>query len=665
MPLTNSNYGRAAFRCAIVALALSSLAARATAHNSPASPQDVVTYHVGNFRTGWYSSETQLTVANVTPSTFGLLQVVALDGRVDAQPLYVYGQAIDGQGVHNVLYLATETNSVYAMDADNGVTLWHKKFGLPVTDAFKSSDPNVYPVMGILGTPVIDEAAGLMYFVADNSGVPTDNFRLHAIYLSNGNDAMAPATIHLSETLADGTQWVFNPRYQLQRSALLESNGAIYVAFGSNGDFNPDQSRGMIVAFDAATLTPLNGQISNKLVETSHPFYLSSIWQSGYGVAADSNGDIFFSTGNSDPRTPSYSPSFNRPDSMVRLSSDLLTLKDSFTPYNYFQLDEWDMDVGSGGMLLLPDQPGPMPHLAVAGGKDGREFLLNRDNLGGFNQNGPDNVVQSVSMGACWCGPAYYVGADSAAHILTGGGHGVTSWSLQTSPSVQLIQESSTGSSPVRGLPDNGGTMPVVSSNGTTAGTGIVWFVQRPALSSDQNPGTPLTLWAFSATNLGSALFSATAGTWTHASNSNANVVPVVANGKVYVASNMQLRIFGLTGDRGSKKVTIPTSLEPSAPDIITCPYGISALNAIVAKDTAHDFFGTVCEANGSVMRLALRSGRAITIDVSHAFDQQRQVLLTPGRFLHVTFTVDKAGVAHAQRILPLRGLSTQTPADR
>ncbi len=633
--------------------------------NRTPTPPDVVTYHNDNYRTGWFSSETQLTVANVTPSTFGLLHVVTLDGRVDAEPLFVAGQTIQGQGVHNVIYVATEANSIYAIDADNYAILWHSQFGLPVPYSYKNYDDNVFPVMGILGTPVIDRAAGIIYFVADTIAGTVDAFRLHAVSLSTGRDVVPQVTIHYSGTLSDGTQWTFDPRYQLQRPGLLEANGSIYVSFGSNGDIVPQQSRGTILRFDAATLAPLTGDLTDKLRETSSPYYLSSIWQSGYAPAADSGGDIFFSTGNSDPNHGSYSQAFNRPDSMVRLSGDLLTLKDSFTTYDYFQLDQSDQDVGSGGMMILPDQPGSVPHLAVAGGKDARAFLLNRDNLGGYTQGGPNNVLWTVRMGGCWCGPAYYVGSDGAAHILTGGGDGVISWKLQTSPPVQLIRETSTGSGPVSGLPDNGGLVPVVSSNGTTAGTAIVWFVEKPALTSDQNPGTPLTLRAFAASNLSQQLVSILGGTWTHAVNSNANVVPTVANGKVYVASNLQLRIFGLTGQQDLNHQAVADPMSPSAPDAISCPANVAPSVAVAGPGPVHQLYGTVCQATGSEMKVALRSGRAIAVDTTGTRTQRRQVLLTPGRPVHVSVTIDKKGVAHAQKIAPSHTISPLTPADR
>ena len=419
--------------------------------------------------------------------------------------------------------------------------------------------------------------------------------------------------------------------------------------------------------YDAAAPIALKGQITNKLHVTTSPYYLSSIWQSGYGPAADQNGDIFFSTGNSDPNRPSYSQAYNRPDSMVRFSGDLSTLKDSFTTYDYFQLDQIDHDLGSGGMLLLPDQPGTIPHLALGGGKDGRAFLLDRDNMGGYTEGGPNNVVQTITMGACYCGPAYFVGADGVPRVLTGGGVGVMSWRLHITPSVGLSLETFTDQGPVMGLPDNGGVIPVISSNGTTPGTAIVWFVQKPVTSSDQNPGTPVTLWGFDASNLRQSLVSIPAGTWTHAENSNANLVPTVSKGKVYVASNRQLRIFGLLGGRlGQQRAgnsTVPSELAPSAPAVMACPADSDPPVAVDSK--IHEFYGTICQAGENEMRLALRRGRALLVDTSQAFTDHSPFLLTPGRAVHVRATIDEDGVAHARRISPSHIISPLTPPDR
>jgi len=638
----------AAVFAAILLVGAGQLGGQAAApQHAAAASQNVLTYHVDNLRTGWFSAETQLTPANVNSQTFGLLQTVTLDERVDAEPLYVAQQVIQGQGTHNVVYVATENNSVYAIDAESGAILWQQNFGTPVPYQYKQNDDNVYPVMGILSTPVIDVPGGALYFVADVYNGTSDSFYLHAISLSTGADLATPVAIQFSEKIQGGTTWTFNSQDQLQRPGLLLSNGQIYVGIGSAGDTNYYQSRGSILRYSATTLQPVNGQLLDRLVLSS-AFYLSSIWQSGYGPAADSTGDIYFSTGNSDPSQPSYSQKGNRPDSMLRLNADLTRLLSSFTTYNYFNLDQGDVDMGSGGMMLLPDQPGTYPHLAVAGGKDGRGFLLNRDNLGGYTSGGPDNVVQTINEGGCWCGPANYTDSGDTTHVLTGGGNGVTSWKLQTSPSTQLVQESSTGSGPVNGLPDYGGTMPVVSSNGTTANTAVVWFVQRPATSSDQDPGTPVTLWAYAASNLAQPLFNAQAGTWRHADNANANVVPTVANGNVYVASNKQLQIFGLLGNQSAaSRAAMHQPPTPSTPAVVECP---PAENLAAAQ---HDLHGTVCKVAGVELHLALANGRSIAVDISGVSDHLPPGLLTLGRPVHVVTTLDANGAVYATRISP------------
>jgi hypothetical protein len=631
------------------------------------SPQDVLTYHGDNLRTGWFSSETKLTSSNVNPASFGLLQTVALDGRVDAEPLYLSQLTIQGQGVHNVIYVATENNSVYAIDADNGAILWHRSLGTPVPYQYKDYDDNVFPVIGILSTPVIDRTLGNLYVVADTYNGKVDFFSLHAISLSTGKDVTKPVRIKLTAKLSNGGTWNSKPQHHLQRPGLLEANGSIYVAFGSTGDNVPDQARGSIARYDAVTLAMLGSDFTNTLYEKSSPFYLSSIWQSGYAPAADENGDIYFSTGNSDPNRRSYSATFNRPDSVVHLSGDLTTLRDSFTPSNYFQLDRADLDLASGAAILLPNQPGAIPHLAVAGGKDGRAFLLNRDSLGGYTKGGPDNVLQTVIQGTCWCGPAYFVGADGHPYVLTGGANGITSWQLQTSPNVRLIHATSTGPAATNGLPWFGGSIPVVSSNGTTQGTAIVWFIQKPQTSSDKDPGTPFLLMAYDASNLQNQLISIQGGTWVHAVGSNPNVVPTIANGKVYVASNKQLEIFGLLAARGSAaRAALPQPVVPSKPDVIACPPSDAPLTAVGAgASSTHQWYGTVCDVSGTKLQLSLRSGRSITIDISQALAQHRLVPLTPGRVVRIEATIDEKGATHAFRISPSHMLSPLTPADR
>jgi hypothetical protein len=509
--------------------------------------QDVLTYHGDSGRTGWNANERILTTSSVRPHAFGRLHDVPVDGRVDAQPLVVTKQAIAGGGVHDVVYVATENDSVYAIDANDGTVLWMRNLGTPVPDSDKDGDDNVYPVVGILGTPVIDRSRNAIYLVADTLDGTVDNYVVHALSLDAGADKVQPVTVAISAPLGDGRTWTFGPRYQLQRSGLAADGTSLYVPFGSNSDIDPDKARGTIVRYDKRTLARLDVAITDRLDERREAFYLSSIWQSGYAPALDASGNLFVSTGNSNPDVRSFNPAFNHPEGVLKISPDLKTLLSSFTPSNYFTLDEDNSDVGSGGTMVVPDQPGAHPHLVVAGGKDGRAFLLDGDNLGGYTHGGPDDVLDVVSQGSCWCGPAYFVGSDGLPRVVTGGSNGVIAWRISTADRTPaLMLDSTTGSSAVQGLPDDGGVIPAISSNGTEAGTAIAWYVRRPQTTSNAEPGTPVTLYAYDAMNLSRQLYFATAGSWRHAANSNANLVPTIANGKVYVASEKRLEIFGL-----------------------------------------------------------------------------------------------------------------------
>jgi hypothetical protein len=510
--------------------------------------QDVLTYHNDTLRTGWNSNETQLTTSNVNASNFGLLATAALDGRVDAQPLIVTQQNIAGEGTHDVAYVATENDTLYALDADTGAVLWSTNFGSPVPYEYKQYDDNIYPVMGILGTPVIDRGLNAIFLVADTFSGSSDAFAIHAVALDTGADLMTPVVISAGTLLKNGKPWVFDSQYDLQRPGLLEANGNIYVAFGSTGDSSPAVQRGTLVSYGTTTLAPQASGVTDRLNQPKTPFYLSSIWQSGYALAGDGSGNVYFSTGNSNDAIPSFDATYNHPESVLKVSGDLSTLLSYFTPADYFQLDQYDGDVGAGGTMVLPPQSGKVKNMVVAGGKDGRTFLLDADKLGEYHKNA-DKVLAEVDEGACWCGPAYFVGSDGTSRVVTGGANGVTTWKLLASGKPTLVQEYTTGPSVVSGLADDGGTIPTISSNGTAPGTAIVWFLQRPATSSDNEPGTPITMWAYDLTNLTTPLYSVQAGTWRHADNSNATLLPTVANGKVYVASEKQLQIFGLLSE--------------------------------------------------------------------------------------------------------------------
>jgi hypothetical protein len=494
---------------------------------------DVVTHHNDVQRTGWNSQETVLTASNVSSATFGLLHSVAVDDQVDAQPLVLTNQSISGvQGARTVIYVATEGNTVYAIDASSGTVLLQRNFGTPVPKAaFGYCDFNPAHI-GINSTPVIDRAAGMLFVAiyTSNGGVPT--YRLHALSLTTLADTIPPIFVTASHGLTNGTTYTFQASKVRQRAALLEANGNIYVAFTSFCDLFANVSRGWVLGWNASTLKPLAAnQLNDKLATSLNNEFLSTVWMSGAGLASSADGGVFFATGNS--ANGSYDSVNNLSESVVKMSSDLTKVTDFFTPSNVNTMG--DNDLSAGGVLVIPTQSGPIPNLAVAVGKDGRMFFMNQQNLGKFTSGGPDKVLGTFPVGGCWCAESYYKGSDGVGRVLSSAGDTIISWKVQTSPSVTLVKER-TLSGLVSG--QDPGFFTSVSSNGTQSGTAVIWAVSRP---TNTNPATIL-LYAFNAAN-GSLLFSETAGTWPNPGN--ANIVPVVANGQVFVASNQQLAIFG------------------------------------------------------------------------------------------------------------------------
>lgn len=524
----------------VVLLAVSALAQTA-----------VTTYHYDNYRTGWNNTETTLTPANVITSSFGLLHNVTLDDQVDSQPLVVPGVTItagSSQGQHDVVYVATEGNTIYAIDAHSGAVLLNPNFGTPVHMPLgcNNNGPNV----GINSTPVIDPTSGTLYVIIYTQDASGPAYRLHALDLGSLTDKVTPQMVSASHTLSNGTTFNFNATFQRQRPGLLLANGNVYAGFGSFCDFRADVSRGWLLGWNTGTLTPLPANRLNDLQDSSpNKFFLSSIWMSGYGPAADDSGNILFVTGNSDPSGTTYDGVSNIQESVVKVSSDLTTVLDLFTPSNQGSLDQSDADFGSGGVLVLPDQPGSKPHLAVAAGKVGTMYLMNEDDLGGYSTI-KNNVIASYSVGGCWCGQSYFVDStDGLARVVSSGGKSLEIWKLQTSPKV-LLKRARDGF--VGGSVQDPGFFTSISSNGTSSP--IIWALARPPANSKKYP---IYLSAFdpeAGTGAMTRLFHAIAGSWPNI-NGNANLVPVVANGEVFVASYKQLQIFGLTGTAATKAV--------------------------------------------------------------------------------------------------------------
>jgi hypothetical protein len=511
---------------------------------SHASAQTAVTtYHYDNNRTGWNPAETVLTPANVTASTFGLLYSVPLDDQVDAQPLFVPGVNITAgnfQGVHDVVYVVTENNSVYAIDSHTGTVLLNPNFGTPVSVPLGCDENG--PHVGDTSTPVIDTTSNTLYAIFLTVSANVHAYYIHALDLGSLTDKVTPQMVSASHKVTNGKTFLFNAMYQRQRPGLLLANGNIYAGFGSFCDLKANVSRGWVLGWTTGSLTPL---AANLLVDTQatapHNFYLSSVWMSGYGLAADDSGNILLVTGNSDPSGTTYDGVTNFQESVIKLSPDLTTVLSLFTPMNQSLLDMHDLDFGAGGVLVLPDQAGSIPHLAVAAGKDGNMYLMNEDSLGGFSST-QNNVLGTYAIGGCWCGQSYYMDSGGP-RVVSSGGITVILWKLQTSPTPSLTQVIASAS---LHSGQNAGFFTSISSNGTA--DPIIWAVSRPNQTNFE-----IYLNAFnpdaSAVQTMKSIYRAAAGTWP-VHEANANLVPVVANGQVYIASSQVLQVFGLTSGK-------------------------------------------------------------------------------------------------------------------
>ncbi|HVN69347.1 MAG TPA: hypothetical protein VMU38_06850 [Candidatus Binatia bacterium] len=601
----------------------------------------VTTYHYNNMRTGWDDQETILNQTNVR-SNFGLLHAVALDDQVDTQPLLVANEVTtrgSTPGKHDVVYVTTENDSVYAIDATTGTVLFQQSLGTPVP--YPLGCNNNGPNVGIDGTPVIDKKANVMYVVAYVMQSNTPKYYIHELSLANLTDVISPVLVTASHKLTNGKTYNFNAEYQRQRPALLEANGNIYAGFGSFCDFNASQSRGWLLGWQAGTLTPLAANRLNDALSSSQDnFFLSAIWMSGYGPAADSAGNVYFVTGNSDYSGNSYDPVNNVAESVVKVSGDLTQLLSVFTPSDESDLDESDADFGSGGVMLLPKSAARLP-LAVAAGKEGTMFLMNRKNLGGYNPSGSNHVLDSENIGGCWCGPSYFGAAsDGTPRIVGSGGNTVTVWKVEKSHGTKLVMDGYS-----QGLPggQDPGFFTAISSNGHAPGA-IIWALARP----DYVPGN-ITLFAFAADPPSSelqTLFQGTAGSW-GAAGGNANLVPVVANGQVYVASFEQLDIFGLIGTNGKRATPLTAKAE------------------LTPAGAPHEVTGTLVALKGSQFTLRTRTGNLVRVDGSDAAAHERSVLLVAGEAFDARGVYDAGGVLHASAIVRAKPAQSMWPADR
>jgi hypothetical protein len=583
---------------------------------------NVTTYHYDNLRTGWDPNETVLTPSSVANGNFGVLATAVATGNIGAQPLIVQNVNMGSKGIHDAVYVVTNADNVEAFDADSGASLLSVNLGTPPP---RATFPNPIQV-GISSTPVIDLAQNAIFVVACDYENNLPVYRLHRLDLGTLTDQIPSAVISAKTKLVNGKKVEFQTYAERQHPSLLEANGNIYVAFGSFSDLAQTVSRGWLLGWNATTLAPLyansvmntrsalNGKCNK--YQSEGPCFLSSIWMSQAGVAADASGNLFLVTGNSEPGT--YGPPANLQESAIKLAGDLATLKDYFTPHNSNTLDEVDGDFGAGGITLLPPQPGKIPNLAVAAGKSGIMYLLNRNSMGGRTLAAPDNVVGQVSIGGCWCAESYFTGSDGVGRVVSSGGTSLKIWLVQTSPTVALLHDAQSADL-VSG--QDSGFFTVVSSNGTTKQAPIIWAATRPTTVQGN-----ITLYAING-NDGTTIWSSVAGTWPNVGE-NANVMPVVANGKVYVWGGPSLAILGLGAAPGATVKRTASTFQ---------------------RTSGHEIYGTVQAIDGNMITLKTRTGKIVMVDNSPAQAADRTIELFIGRSLVIDGDYDGAGIMHAK----------------
>ena len=505
--------------------------------HAPDPTGDVLTYHNDNSRTGQYLQETVLTPKNVNSTGFGKIFSYPVDGAIYAQPLYVKNLPMGARGVRNVVYVVTEHDSVYAFDADQttpGPPLW--------LDSFVDTSSNVIPVpcadepeacnslateIGITSTPVIDIETETLYVCAFTKEGGNYTYRLHALDLTTGSEkyggpVLIQGSVPGTGDGSDGENVTFSPYYHLQRSALLLSDGVVYIAFASFGDARP--YHGWLFGYESRTLRP------RTLLNLTPNGNSGGIWEGGNGPASDSKGNVYLVTGNGTFDGDGGGQDFG--SSFVKLlpKASSLSVVDSFTPFNFEELNSRDYDLGAGGPLLLPDQGGNHPHLVLAGGKQGTLYLVDRDNMGRSHEADNNQIVQSLnivgqvfSTPAYWENKVYVAGIADSLKVFTLNGGLLSTAPASQSPDTLGIR----------------GATPSISANGSQ--DGIVWVLESPASVA------PAILHAYDANDVSRELYnSEQAGTRDRLPTGVKFGVPTVANGKVYVRNLNELDVFGL-----------------------------------------------------------------------------------------------------------------------
>ena len=495
--------------------------------------QLVLTQHNDLSRSGANPNETILTTSNVNESSFGKLFSLPVDGYTYAQPLYDPGVAISG-GTHNVVYVATAHDSVYAFDADSGAEYWHVSLGTPVPSTVINTQ-NILVEVGIISTPVIDPSTGTLYAVAKTYENNVQTFRLHALDITSGAEKFGgpvqiSASVSGSGQQSSGGKVPFVASRENQRAAVTLVNGIVYLAFASHEDYAP--YHGWLLGYKASNLQQV--QIYNVTPNSGE----GAIWMGGQGLVADSSNNLYLITANSTQSSENASNDYG--ESFLKLvpSGNSLTVADYFKPKNYDNLNANDNDLGSTGAFAIPGTS------YIAGGsKSGMVYVVNTSNMGKLNTSSDQVVQEFQADNGLWGSPAFFnntmyiwgVSEPLKAYQFSGG-------HFNTSPSSQSAY------SPPGGTTSGSVS---VSSNGTTTGTAIVWATSPTGDPDHATVGG--NLYAYNAANLGALLWSTSQNSSRDSYGNFAKfVAPTIANGKVYVGTDSeQVAVYGLLSGSG------------------------------------------------------------------------------------------------------------------
>jgi hypothetical protein len=497
---------------------------------------DVTTYKNDLNRSGQNPTESTLTLTNVASSTFGLLRLLPVDGRVDAQPLYLSALSAAG-ATFNTVFVATEHDSVYAFDSDSGAILWHVSLlGAAEMPSDNRGCSQVTPEIGVTSTPVIDRAAGAhgTIYVVAMSIDSSSNYhqRLHALDVATGAELLnGPVEISASFPASGTATSSFDAKSYEERAALLLSNGTIYTSWTSHCDNAP--YGGWIISYAESTLAR-NGALNIAANSSAGP----AIWMAGGGPAVDASGNVYLLSANGAFETTLDAKGFpsnqDFGNSFLKISSAGagLSVVDYFAMSNEVAESNADEDLGSGGGMLLPDMTdstNTVRHLMVGAGKDGNIYVVDRDSMGKFNASSNNNyqTLNGVLPGGIWSTPAYFNGTVYYCDVSgTLKAFAISSAKLGSAPQSQSATQYT--------YP---GTAPSVSANGTA--NGIVW--------AHENTG-PAVLHAYDATNLAHELYNSTqaAANRDQFGTGNKYITPTIADGKVFVGTTNAVAVFGL-----------------------------------------------------------------------------------------------------------------------